>query len=262
MDVAELSRPHRGRAGAVRRRSASCCSRSTISLVDLIYFGRRDVARGGRLQPLPARLRRASSSAAGKPGLIAIFIPAWDESGGHRVDAARHARAASTIPITGSSSAITATTRRPRRRSPASPTRASRRSRSRPTARRPRPTASTISTTRCSPTRPAAARSAKAVVLHDAEDVVHPLELRLFDRLIDRAGDRPAAGASAARPGSRMDRGPLLRRVRRGARQGAGGARGGRRVDPARRGRLRDRARAARPPGRARRTAGRSPATA
>jgi adsorption protein B len=29
--------------------------------------------------------------------------------------------------------------------------------------------------------------SAKAVVLHDAEDVVHPLELRIFDGLIDRA---------------------------------------------------------------------------
>ena len=31
-------------------------------------------------------------------------------------------------------------------------------------------------------------RSVKAVVLHDAEDVVHPLELSTFDRLIDRAG--------------------------------------------------------------------------
>jgi adsorption protein B len=30
-------------------------------------------------------------------------------------------------------------------------------------------------------------KSAAAVVLHDAEDVVHPLELRVFDRLIDRA---------------------------------------------------------------------------
>jgi adsorption protein B len=30
-------------------------------------------------------------------------------------------------------------------------------------------------------------RCAKAIVLHDAEDVVHPLELRIFDRLIDRA---------------------------------------------------------------------------
>ena len=29
-------------------------------------------------------------------------------------------------------------------------------------------------------------RSAKAVVLHDAEDVVHPLELRIFDGLIER----------------------------------------------------------------------------
>jgi adsorption protein B len=30
-------------------------------------------------------------------------------------------------------------------------------------------------------------RSFKAVVLHDAEDVIHPLELKLFDALIDRA---------------------------------------------------------------------------
>ena len=31
-------------------------------------------------------------------------------------------------------------------------------------------------------------RGAKAVVLHDAEDLVHPLELKLFDRLVERAG--------------------------------------------------------------------------
>ena len=31
-------------------------------------------------------------------------------------------------------------------------------------------------------------RTAKAVVLHDAEDLVHPLELKLFDRMIERAG--------------------------------------------------------------------------
>ena len=31
-------------------------------------------------------------------------------------------------------------------------------------------------------------RPAKAVVLHDAEDLVHPLELKLFDRLIEYAG--------------------------------------------------------------------------
>nr|WP_314442260.1 glycosyl transferase family protein [uncultured Sphingomonas sp.] len=34
----------------------------------------------------------------------------------------------------------------------------------------------------------ATGRQARAVVLHDAEDLVHPLELRLFDRLADRAG--------------------------------------------------------------------------
>ncbi len=34
----------------------------------------------------------------------------------------------------------------------------------------------------------AVGRAAKAVVLHDAEDVVHPLELKLFDRLVEYAG--------------------------------------------------------------------------
>ena len=34
----------------------------------------------------------------------------------------------------------------------------------------------------------AVGRPAKAVVLHDAEDVVHPLELKLFDRLVEHAG--------------------------------------------------------------------------
>ena len=34
----------------------------------------------------------------------------------------------------------------------------------------------------------ATGRAAKAIVLHDAEDLVHPLELKLFDRLIEYAG--------------------------------------------------------------------------
>ena len=34
----------------------------------------------------------------------------------------------------------------------------------------------------------AVGRNAKAIVLHDAEDLVHPLELKLFDRLIEYAG--------------------------------------------------------------------------
>lgn len=34
----------------------------------------------------------------------------------------------------------------------------------------------------------ATGRKAKALILHDAEDLVHPMELRLFDRLIEKAG--------------------------------------------------------------------------
>ena len=34
----------------------------------------------------------------------------------------------------------------------------------------------------------AVGRNAKAIVLHDAEDLVHPLELKLFDRLVEYAG--------------------------------------------------------------------------
>ena len=34
----------------------------------------------------------------------------------------------------------------------------------------------------------AVGRNAKAIVLHDAEDVVHPFELKLFDRLVEYAG--------------------------------------------------------------------------
>jgi adsorption protein B len=34
----------------------------------------------------------------------------------------------------------------------------------------------------------ATGRTAKAVVLHDAEDLVHPMELKLFDRLVEYAG--------------------------------------------------------------------------
>jgi hypothetical protein len=90
----------------------------------------------------------------------------------------------------------------------------------------------------------------KAIVLHDAEDVVHPLELSLFDRLIERAGVIQLPVLPLIDPRLELDQRPLLRRVRRGARQGDGGARGGRSVDPAGRGRLRDRPRAARPVGR------------
>ena len=85
-------------------------------------------------------------------------------------------------------------------------------------------------------------KSAKAVVLHDAEDVVHRYELRIFDGLIGRAAviQLPVLPL-ARRPGFALDQRPLLRRVRRGAHQGTGRSRGCRRGNPARRGRLRDR---------------------
>ena len=89
--------------------------------------------------------------------------------------------------ITGSSSAIIATTRRPRRRSPASPTPGSKPSRSPADG----PTTKADCLNHLYDALIAheleTGRSAKAVVLHDAEDVVHPLELRIFDGLIDRA---------------------------------------------------------------------------
>ena len=46
-------------------------------------------------------------------------------------------------------------------------------------------------------------RSAKAVVLHDAEDVVHPYELRIFDALIDRAAVIQLPVLPLPDPGSR-----------------------------------------------------------
>jgi len=46
-------------------------------------------------------------------------------------------------------------------------------------------------------------QSAKAVVLHDAEDVVHPLELKTFDRLIDRAAIVQLPVLPLPDPGSR-----------------------------------------------------------
>ena len=93
-------------------------------LVDLIYFGRRSGARLTDLQPLPARLRQLFRVQR-QPGLHRHPGAGVGRIRGHRADAARRRSSGSTMPITGSSSAIIATIRRPRRRSPASPIRAS-----------------------------------------------------------------------------------------------------------------------------------------
>ena len=46
-------------------------------------------------------------------------------------------------------------------------------------------------------------RTAKAIVLYDTEDVVHPMELRLFDRLVECAGMIQLAVVSLLDPNSR-----------------------------------------------------------
>jgi hypothetical protein len=89
----------------------------------------------------------------------------------------------------------------------------------------------------------ATGRQARAVVLHDAEDLVHPLELKLFDRLTAAAPGVVQLPVVPLPDPLALDRRPLLRRVRRKPRQGTGGARSGRRVHSAGRGRLRHRRR-------------------
>ena len=154
-------------------------------LVDVIFFARR----GWRAVTVYSRFPRAFASElapSAEPGLMAVFIPAWDESaviasmlratlkrydypnyillvGHYRNDAATAAAIASVAD----------------------------------------PRVESVQIEHDGPTTKAdclnhlydaliahetsTGRYAKAIVLHDAEDVVHPLELKLFDRLIDRA---------------------------------------------------------------------------
>jgi adsorption protein B len=154
-------------------------------LVDLIYFGRRM----WRAATVYSRFPRAFASAmpsGDKPGLIAIFVPAWDEAAViasmlratlARLDYANYKLFVGFYrndPATASAIASIAD---------------------------PRVVAVPVEAD--GPTTKAdclnhlydaliafeiaGGISASAIVLHDAEDVVHPLELKLFDRLIGRA---------------------------------------------------------------------------
>ena len=155
--------------------------------VDLIYFGRR----AWRAMTVYNRFPRAFASdlaaARGRPGFIAIFVPAWDESaviasmlraslqriehsdyrifvGHYRNDPATAAAIASIDDERVESVLVEADG----------------------------PTTKADCLNHLYDAliahESATGRAAKAVVLHDAEDLVHPLELALFDRLIDRAG--------------------------------------------------------------------------
>ncbi|GAA4709298.1 glycosyl transferase family protein [Sphingomonas lutea] len=154
-------------------------------LVDLIYFARR----GWRALTVYSRYPRAFASEikpAPEPGLIAVFIPAWDESAViadmlratlQRFDYANYILFVGHYRNDPATAAAIASVADPRIHA--------------------------VQIGHSGPTTKAdclnhlydaliaheiaIGRTAKAVVLHDAEDVVHPLELRLFDRLIDRA---------------------------------------------------------------------------
>ena len=221
-------------AGSFSSRSTTFSSTSSISpgtLARLTVYTRYPRAFASDLPDAPA-------------GFLAMFVPAWDESA-VIASMLRATLVALPTTTTGFSSAITGTTRQPRQRSQRR-RRPIEASKSTMTGRPPRPIASTISTMRWSPTS-WEGRSATAVVLHDAEDVVHPLEFKLFDRLIGRAAVIQLPVPAPARSSLALDQWPLLRRIRRGACEGACRARGRRRRHPARRRRLRHRAQAARP---------------
>ena len=85
----------------------------------------------------------------------------------------------------------------------------------------------------------AVGRSAKAVVLHDAEDVVHRQELRLFDRLIEYAALVQLPVVPLIDANSRWVAGHYADEFAEAHIKEAGGSGGGRRRDPAGRSRLR-----------------------
>ena len=155
-------------------------------VVDLIYFVRAFLAFADDLQALSACLCKLLGVQR-KPGLHRDPGAGLGRSLGDRLDAASRRSSGSTMTITGSSSAIIATIRRPPRRSPASTIRAS--SRSQVEADGPTTKADCLNHLYDAliAFEIETGRSAKAVVLHDAEDVVHRFELRIFDGLIDRA---------------------------------------------------------------------------
>lgn len=154
-------------------------------LVDLIYFGRR-IWRALTVYSRYPRAFASELSSRGEPGFIAILLPAWDESAViasmlratlQRIDYPHYAIFVGHYRNDPATAAAIAGVKDPR--------------------------IEAVEVAVDGPTtkadclnhlydalieyETATGVNAKAVVLHDAEDVVHPLELRLFDRLIDRA---------------------------------------------------------------------------
>jgi adsorption protein B len=154
-------------------------------LVDLIYFGRR----AWRALTVYSRYPRAFASelpASGPEGFIAILVPAWDESAViasmlratlQRLDYADYAIFVGHYRNDPATAAAIAGVEDPRVHPVDVP------------ADGPTTKADCLNHLYDAliEYELATGKKTAAVVLHDAEDVVHPLELKLFARLIDRA---------------------------------------------------------------------------
>ncbi len=154
-------------------------------LVDLIYFGRA-IWRGIAVRPRYPRLFAEQIEVAPKPGTIAVFIPAWDESAIiaamlratlERFDHPEYRLFVGFYRNDPATAAAIASVDDPRVEAVEVP------------ADGPTTKADCLNHLYDALLSWETARDmpVKAVVLHDAEDVVHPLELRIFDRLVDRA---------------------------------------------------------------------------
>ena len=154
-------------------------------LVDIIYFARR----GWRSLTIYGRYPRAFANeiaVADKPAFMAIFVPAWDESAViapmieaslRRLDHSNYTIFVGHYRNDPATAAAIASIRDCR----IEPVRVD--------ANGPTTKADCLNHLYDALIAYEAATGckAKAIVLHDAEDVVHPFELKLFDRLIDRA---------------------------------------------------------------------------
>ncbi|MEA3066397.1 MAG: hypothetical protein QOJ27_2858 [Sphingomonadales bacterium] len=144
--------------------------------VDLIWIGLRLRGLGGRM---------AGDASPARPGRLAVFVPAWDE--GAVIGAMLRTAVAAwgegdwriyvgTYPNDPGTAAAAAAAADPRIRIVVGP--------------EPGPTTKADCLNRLwralLADEAAEGRRAKAVVLHDAEDVVHPDELRLFDAFVER----------------------------------------------------------------------------
>ena len=154
-------------------------------LVDLIYFARS----GWRALTVYTRFPRAFASALAppdRPGRLAVFIPAWDEAAVIermlRATLARYQHDDYRLYVghyrnDPATAAAIARVADPRVRAVLVP------------ADGPTTKADCLNRLHAAlgQDEAAGAPRAKAIVLHDAEDLVHPLELHLFDRLVERA---------------------------------------------------------------------------